>query len=101
MDEEEEYDEWYCGPSKKELKEQADARRAKMLAEQSPPPRSQRKSHKKTPRRILIPVIDRERCVICGDRFDGPGHNPEPLKQKGRCCNTCNLAVINARWKML
>ena len=91
---EEEYDEWYGGPTKKELQEEADARRAKAFAETP-------KKKARIPRRILIPVIDRERCVICGDRFDGPGHNPEPLKQEGRCCNNCNRAVISARWKML
>jgi len=91
---EEEYDEWYGGPTKKELQEQQDARHAKAFGD-SP------KKKARMPRRILIPVIDRARCVICGDRFDGHGHNPEPLKQEGRCCDSCNLAVINARLQML
>ena len=29
------------------------------------------------------------KCVICGKRMSGMGHNAEPLKS-GRCCSKCN-----------
>ncbi len=39
------------------------------------------------------------KCVICKKKFDGFGNNPQPLKEKGRCCDECNEAVIEARFK--
>ena len=37
-------------------------------------------------------------CCICKETFEGHGHNPSPLQEKGRCCNACNLKfVIPAR----
>ena len=41
------------------------------------------------------------RCCICGQDFSGYGNNPYPLCHKddyeSRCCNDCDMIVINAR----
>jgi len=38
------------------------------------------------------------RCVICSHYFTGWGNNPDPVKNYGECCNSCNTnAVIPAR----
>ena len=34
------------------------------------------------------------RCCICGRTFTGYGNNPAPIKNKGRCCDGCNLQVV-------
>ena len=32
------------------------------------------------------------RCVVCGKpAFDQMGHDPEPIKNYGRCCEACYL----------
>ena len=36
-------------------------------------------------------------CCICGKKFKGHGHNPDPLKKEGRCCDERNKEVIEAR----
>lgn len=36
-------------------------------------------------------------CCICGKKFKGYGHNSDPLKKEGRCCDECNKEVIEAR----
>ena len=36
-------------------------------------------------------------CVICEKPFTGYGNNPSPLKEKGRCCNACNILVVISR----
>lgn len=37
-------------------------------------------------------------CCICGEKIDGYGNNPAPLKVKGVCCDACNAKfVIPAR----
>ena len=37
-------------------------------------------------------------CVVCGNEFWGWGHNPQPIKEDGVCCNRCNqMIVIPAR----
>ena len=37
-------------------------------------------------------------CCICGEKFDGYGHNPQPYKKSGTCCDACNSKfVIPAR----
>ena len=41
-----------------------------------------------------------ELCVICGATYHGFGHNAEPLKT-GRCCDRCNVLVINRRLENL
>lgn len=34
-------------------------------------------------------------CVICNEEIlDEWGHNPAPVKEKGRCCDTCNFTVV-------
>lgn len=39
-----------------------------------------------------------KQCVICKEDFVGYGHNPVPLKDKGRACDDCNSRfVIRAR----
>ena len=41
-------------------------------------------------------------CVICGKQIKGYGNNPEPVKNHGQCCDTCNLeVVIPARLKQI
>jgi hypothetical protein len=40
-------------------------------------------------------------CIICGEEFEGPGNNPVPVTNDGRCCDACNLKfVIPARLEM-
>jgi hypothetical protein len=36
-------------------------------------------------------------CCICNNEFEGFGNNPWPLKRYGRCCDECNMKVIEAR----
>ena len=55
-------------------------------------------------------VIEIKRCVICKGKLDklrkpdgtvywDEGHNPYPIKEKGRCCIKCNNdKVIPARF---
>jgi 1-deoxy-D-xylulose 5-phosphate reductoisomerase len=41
-------------------------------------------------------------CCICKKIFNGEGNNPDPVENKGRCCNDCNAKyVIAARIGML
>ena len=41
-------------------------------------------------------------CCLCGLSFLGYGHNAEPLKEGGICCDVCNeTKVIPARLKLL
>ena len=41
-------------------------------------------------------------CVICGAKFEGWGHNPWPITDKGDCCTTCNFRhVIPARIELI
>lgn len=40
------------------------------------------------------------KCAICGKIIKGFGNNPYPVKDKGKCCDRCNIiAVIPARLK--
>lgn len=40
----------------------------------------------------------RRKCCLCGKDFEGYGNNPEPLADKGSCCDRCNAEkVIPAR----
>lgn len=42
-----------------------------------------------------------EVCCICGEEIEGYGNNPEPYKEEGRCCDSCNLHfVIPARLEL-
>lgn len=36
-------------------------------------------------------------CCICGKKTKGYGNNPYPIKESGRCCDSCNNDVIFAR----
>ena len=33
-------------------------------------------------------------CIICSVPFQGYGHNPAPVKNMGRCCDTCNTTRV-------
>ena len=33
-------------------------------------------------------------CCICGADYGRYGHNPDPVKSSGRCCDTCNATVV-------
>lgn len=42
-----------------------------------------------------------QRCSICGEAYEGFGHNAEPVSA-GRCCETCNvLRVIPERMRRI
>ncbi len=41
--------------------------------------------------------MEKHKCVLCGIHFKGYGHNPEPLSDKGRCCDNCNDDVTAKR----
>ena len=34
------------------------------------------------------------KCCICGKDFIGYGNNPAPVKDKGRCCDDCNIHIV-------
>lgn len=37
-------------------------------------------------------------CCICGEKFEGWGNDPWPVKEDGECCDKCNYEkVIPAR----
>lgn len=41
-----------------------------------------------------------KKCCICGNKFQGYGHNPEPIitvTDGQRCCDDCNDTVILRR----
>ena len=38
-------------------------------------------------------------CVICNAAIPDWGHNPDPISETGRCCDSCNHLVIVARIK--
>lgn len=41
-------------------------------------------------------------CVLCKERFEGYGNNPQPIKRRGECCQKCNEErVIPARLRQL
>lgn len=37
---------------------------------------------------------EKKTCCICGKTFVGDGHNPFPIKEKGRCCPECNYKIV-------
>ena len=39
------------------------------------------------------------KCVICEAPIKDYGHNPNPISQTGRACDSCNSLVIVARIK--
>lgn len=40
-----------------------------------------------------------EICVLCGGVIEGYGNNPYPLAEEGRCCDLCNMLVVEERIK--
>lgn len=40
-------------------------------------------------------------CCICKKVFYGYGNNPYPLRERGRCCDLCNMQVIKARMELI
>ena len=40
-------------------------------------------------------------CCICKKEFYGYGNNPYPLRERGRCCDLCNMQVIKARMELI
>lgn len=38
-------------------------------------------------------------CCLCGAYIRGFGNNPDPLAMEGRCCDDCNIKVIEARMR--
>ena len=43
-------------------------------------------------------------CCLCAGFFHDYGHNPWPLApehEDGRCCDTCNLNVVAARFELM
>lgn len=52
---------------------------------------------------ITESVPDEKLCCLCGSPIKGEGNNPYPLNSTpgARCCDKCNLDVINARIKMI
>ena len=34
------------------------------------------------------------KCCICGKWFKGWGNNPSPVKEKGQCCDMCNMTTV-------
>ena len=37
-------------------------------------------------------------CCICGSECENNcGNNPYPLSTSGKCCNTCNIKVVESR----
>lgn len=36
------------------------------------------------------------KCVFCGDTYQDFGNNPDPLTNKGRCCDWCNAHLVVA-----
>ena len=47
------------------------------------------------PKRFLNSKNNKERtCCICNEQFTGYGHNPDPVKKKGLCCDDCNMSVV-------
>lgn len=40
-------------------------------------------------------------CCICGKECENKyGNNPYPLSENGKCCNTCNIKVLQCRQMM-
>jgi hypothetical protein len=53
------------------------------------------------PVRCAMPehMLPRFKCVLCKKKSVGYGNNPAPIKNKGQCCDNCNMRkVIPARF---
>lgn len=42
----------------------------------------------------FMKVMTENHCVICGNVYEGYGHNPSPVKEEGRCCEACNAIHV-------
>ena len=40
---------------------------------------------------------EKYKCCICNTWIISYGHNPCPMKERGRCCRDCNRKVIEER----
>ncbi len=46
--------------------------------------------------------MSKYKCVICKNIWYGFGNNPSPIKDNGKCCDSCNFnIVIPSRLKKL
>jgi hypothetical protein len=44
-------------------------------------------------------MLPRFKCCLCKKKSVGFGNNPAPIKNKGQCCDSCNMRkVIPARF---
>ena len=34
------------------------------------------------------------KCTICRIDIEGHGNNPSPVKEEGKCCDTCNSLIV-------
>ena len=34
------------------------------------------------------------KCVFCKLEIKGYGNNPSPIRERGRCCDDCNLKMV-------
>ena len=37
------------------------------------------------------------KCCVCGSKLIDNGHNVQPLKKEGRCCDKCFTKVVEYR----
>ena len=37
---------------------------------------------------------DKKTCCICEKTFYGYGNNPAPVKNRGKCCDSCSQNVV-------
>lgn len=35
-----------------------------------------------------------ELCCLCGEKIEGYGNNPDPVRTEGRCCDDCNITRV-------
>jgi len=40
---------------------------------------------------------EKTNCVLCDEQIKGYGHNPYPLADEGKCCDSCNADVVSER----
>lgn len=45
-------------------------------------------------KRALVPEVRKFKCCLCDREFKGHGHNPQPIKSEGECCNYCNTMKV-------
>ena len=39
-------------------------------------------------------IKEEGKCVFCGGRYFNHGHDPWPIKTRGRCCTKCNWTLV-------